>query len=653
MRRFLAPSLAALLAACGADAPPESVFDTVDLRSGETLPQGSCEHFNPQRTAFFGDLHVHTMLSTDAYNFGVRVTPDDAYRYAFGQTIQLPLDDDPFGRDVKIDRPLDFAAVTDHAEFLGEMRLCTDPSSPVYQADFCLTIREGSGRDPAMVMRIMAPFSLRSTDVCGDDGERCGVAAEAVWEDTVAAAEGWQDRGKDCERTTFPAYEYSSYRLGSNLHRNVIFRNAVVPARPVSYLDAIREWDLWRILKERCIDGDDSCDVLAIPHNSNISNGRMFAVDYPGAGNDDERRARAELRMQLEPVVEIMQHKGDSECRNGLPGVLADTDELCDFEPFENFAMARGREDFEAEACYDGPMADSIPHLGPDCLSPRSYVRNALVEGLQQEALLGVNPFKLGIIASTDTHNGLAGGVEERRFPGHLGLGDATPEQRVQYSTEIAGNTSNNPGGLVGVWAEENSRDALFDAMQRREVFGTSGPRIQPRFFGSWDFPATLCQQPDNIARADELGVPMGGDLPLRSNSGSPQFFTAALADADSYPLQQLQIIKGWLDAEGQQHSQVFTVAGNPDNGAGVNLDTCEAYGEGEQQLCAVWTDPNFNPDEKALYYLRVVENPSCRYSAWQCLELPKERRPAQCEAPPVSPVIQERAWSSPIWYSN
>ncbi len=634
------------LAACSADRSPESVYAVAEF--GNPTPAEPCTDYSPERRAFFGDLHVHTSLSSDAYSFGVTETPEDAYRYAFGGDMALT-----GGRSTRLDRPLDFAAVTDHAEFLGEMTLCTNPDSGVYNARFCSAIREGTGREPTLVARIMAPFRLRDKETCGTDGERCGLATADSWQQTVETAERWNDRSADCQRTTFAAYEYSSFRLGSNLHRNVVFKSSAVPQRPVSYLEAIREWDLWRILKEHCIDGSDNCDVLAIPHNSNISNGRMFAVDYPGADSKAEQQARARLRSTLEPIVEIMQHKGDSECRNDLPGVLADTDELCEFEQFEDFAMARGREGYQAEACYAGPFADALPHLGPDCLSPLSYVRNALVEGLAQKELLGINPYKLGIIASTDTHNGLAGGVNERDFPGHLGTGDATPQQRVQYSQEIAGNTSNNPGGLVGVWAEQNRREDLFDAMKRREVFGTSGPRIQPRLFAGWSLPENLCEQADNIKVAYQQAVPMGGDLPVHTDDTAPQFFAAAMADPTSTALQQLQIVKGWIDQNGEQRTRVFTVAGDANNGATVDPATCAPQGTGSPQLCTVWQDNDFDPNTNALYYLRVVENPSCRYSAWQCLSLEGEDRPAHCDNPPVSPIIQERAWSSPIWYGG
>jgi len=653
------PTVAAALlaAACGTDAPPESVFAVADFRADKhRVERLRCNHFSEQRRAFFGDLHVHTAISGDAYGFGVRVDPDGAYRYAFGGTIRLPLDGDPESRPVAIDRPLDFAAVTDHAEFFGEGVVCRDPGDSAYSLEFCKAIRSADGRDPAMLTRIMAPISLRDAEVCGDDGERCGKAAETVWESIIAAAEEWNDTGENCERTTFVAYEYSSFRMGSNLHRNVIFRNAAVPRRPISYLDAIREWELWRILKERCLEGSDDCDVLAIPHNSNISNGRMFKVDYPGLYSDADKAARAGLRMELEPIVEIMQHKGDSECRNGLTGVLGGIDEFCDFEKFENLAFAATTGSAAVGDCYDGPLMDWIPQLGPRCLSRNSYVRYALIEGMRQEERLGVNPFKFGIVASTDTHNAMAGGVQEKNFPGHLGNGDATAAQRVRYSRDIPGNASNGPGGLVGVWAEENTRDSIFDAMQRREVFGTSGPRIRPRFFGGWDLPEDLCANPDMIAEAYAGAVPMGGDLPARSGD-SPGFLVSAAADAGTaefpgVPLQRLQVIKAWSDEEGNHRQRVFEVAGDPDNGASVDPENCAPRGEGHAQLCAVWKDPEFDPGRRAVYYLRALENPSCRYTAWQCLSLPAEERPEDCGNPRISPIIQERAWSSPIWYT-
>lgn len=646
-----------LLGACGTDLPPESVFTVADFRAEKSkVERPRCNQYSETRSAFFGDLHVHTSYSNDAYSFGVRVDPDGAYSYAFGETIRLPLGDDFEAREVRIDRPLDFAGVTDHSEFFGEAALCLDQSNPAYKLEFCNTFRTGKGRQIALASKIMLPFPNRDREVCGADGEKCGKAAETTWRKIIATAEQWNDTSENCERTAFVAYEYSSHRLGSNLHRNVIFRNAVVPQRPISYIDTIREWELWRILKEHCIEGSELCDVLAIPHNSNISNGRMFNIDYPGTASDEEKAARARLRMEIEPIIEIMQHKGDSECRNGLTGVLGGVDELCEFEKFENFVLSDDNGEIDAGDCYDGPFADAIPHLGPNCLTRNSYVRYALTEGLRQEQEIGENPFKFGITASTDTHNGLAGGVQEKNFPGHLGNGDSRASERVQFSAEIAGNASNGPGGLIGIWAEQNTRDALFDAMRRKEVFGTSGPRIQPRFFGGWDLPADLCADPDMLERAYRNGVPMGGDLPTRAGK-APQFLVSALADAGTEdfpgnPLQRLQVIKGWVAGNGDHHQRIYDVAGDPNNGASVDLNTCTPRGKGFPQLCTVWEDPEFDPAQRAVYYLRAVENPSCRYTAWQCLSLPPGERPADCDSPLIGPVIQERAWSSPIWYT-
>jgi hypothetical protein len=396
--------------------------------------------------------------------------------------------------------------------------------------------------------------------------------------------------------------------------------------------------------------------VLAIPHNSNISNGRMFAVDYPGVSGREAQAARAELRRAIEPVVEIMQHKGDSECRPGVPGILGSDDALCGFEKFENNAFRHGGDGDPGE-CWDGPLADWIPHLGPNCVSHRSYVRYALVEGLREEARIGINPFKFGIMASTDTHNGLAGGVEERSWPGHLGIADGVILNRLDPKPGVMGNMANGPGGLIGVWAVENSRDAIFEALRRREVFGTSGPRIRPRFFAGWDYPADLCDDPELLARADAGGVPMGGDLPKRpAERGAPTFAVWAARDPGTIAapgglLQRIQIVKGWVDEGGELHEAVIDVAGG-ENGAGVNPATCEPSGPGNDMLCAVWRDPDFDPVRSAVYYARIVENPSCRYSTWQCLGLPAGDRPPGCDESQIEPIQQERAWTSPIWYS-
>jgi len=653
-------ALAALLSACGPDAPDPSHYAVPE--GLEDTPREACAHRDERKMALWGDLHVHTMLSTDAWNYDLQVRPDGAYRYAFGGEILLPPNDEHGRgtRTVRIDRPLDFAAVTDHAEFMGEQSVCTDEVSPAYYTEMCQQIRDATQpTDSPLGFKIMNPIAARETEICGDDLSRCDEALSRIWSEVIDAAEKWNDTSEACERTAFIAYEYSSFRLGSNLHRNVIFRGSVVPKRPISYMDVKREWDLWSLLDSQCNESDTGCEAIAIPHNSNISNGRMFNIDYPGTSSVEEEAERARLRIKVEPIVEIMQHKGDSECRRGLPGVIGVDDALCEFEKFENSAFRYRNGDEPPRECYDGFLQDSIPHMGPNCLSRRSYVRYALADGLAEEARIGVNPFKFGLMASTDTHNAMAGGVEERTWPGHLGIADGTLEARLRPGDEGMGNYTNGPGGLIGVWAEENSRDSIFDAMQRKEVFGTSGPRIEPRFYGGWGLQTGICGGADVVGDVLGLGgvaVPMGGDLPPREGQGSPSFAVWATRDAGTNEapgglLQRLQIVKGWVDDDGIVHEEVVDVAGGP-NDADVDPNTCTPRGAGHDVLCGVWRDPDFDPERRAVYYARAVENPSCRYHAWQCLGLPAGDRPGACDDDLMQDVQQERAWTSPIWYT-
>ncbi|MCA9510998.1 MAG: DUF3604 domain-containing protein, partial [Myxococcales bacterium] len=616
-----------------------------------------CEEHDELRRPYFGDLHVHTSFSSDARQYDLALEPADAYRYAFGEPVGLPPLDASGAptRTVRIDRPLDFAAVTDHSEFLGETLLCADASSEVYESESCRAIRAArTPIDSPLGKFIMLPFPWRHDDVCGADNARCLARTAVAWRAIVDAAEAWNDPSSRCARTTFIGYEYSSHRLGSNLHRNVIFRNATVPPRPISYLEVQREWELWARLQETCDATGTGCDSIAIPHNSNISNGRMFAVDYPGAWGSAAQAERARLRALSEPMVEVMQHKGDSECLPNAPGgILGDADELCDFEKYELPILGD-----DPGECWDGPLADAIPRLGPKCLSPGSYARYALTVGLREEQRLGVNPFRFGLMASTDTHNALAGGVAERSFPGHLGIADADLAVRATLSTGTYGNAHNNPGGLVGAWATENARDAIFDAFVRREVFGTSGPRIAPRLFAGFDLDPDLCDDPGAIAKAYASGVPMGGVLEAGAAPAAEgralRLFALAHRDpgAPGAPgglLQRIQIVKGWVDADGALHERVVDVAGTPDGAADVDLATCAPRGPGHDALCTVWTDPDFDPALPAVYYARVVENPSCRYDQWQCLEA-GDAAPASCAEPGRVRTIQERAWTSPVW---
>jgi hypothetical protein len=539
---------------------------------------------------------------------------------------------------------LDFAAVTDHSEFICEVEACTTHGSFGFESETCQLFRQGGSLGQTVLGILTAQDEpMRLTDVCGEDGTACLPFTGEVWQRTINAANDAYDRTERCEFTTFVGYEYTANTGISTLHRNVIFRGDQVPF-PTTYIEQPTPQGLWRELRTTCLEVDIDCDVLAIPHNSNESNGNMFFVEYPGAANSEEERAQAQLRGDLEPLMEVYQHKGDSECMNGLSGIVGAPDELCEFEK-------RPRAVFED--CGDVPGSGGV--AGGGCFSRLDFLRGALLEGLREDARLGVNPYRLGVIASTDTHNGAPGSIEEEDFIGHRGATDDTLDKRLGPAQRRAGPTF-SPGGLAGVWAEENTREGLFDALRRREVFGTSGPRIAVRFFGGWQLDDDLCGNPEMVAEADREGVPMGSVLPPRSpDSAAPRFVVSALKDIGTQArvgaaLQRLQVIKGWI-ANGEAHEQVFDVAGDPNNGASVDLTTCERTGTGAASLCTVWSDPDFDPSQHAFYYARVIENPSCRWNAFSCLGLMGEERPEGCDDPEVAQTVQERAWTSPIWY--
>lgn len=659
-------AIALALSACGLlpEAPGSQEWDPPGgpATAQALLPREPCADRDPLRQPLFGDLHVHTAYSMDARISETLLTPDDAYRFALGEPIELvPLDDQGNGtRQIRIDRPLDFAAVTDHAEWMGEVAICIDPNNAAYDTVSCQIFRgeEDSwlawlfgvdGNDQRVVG--IVGIGGRNGEVCGDDGSACRHATKSVWERTQESAERYYDRSAACAFTTFPAWEYSRSPGRSKIHRNVIFRNEIVPELPISWMDTPTEQDLWVRLTERCLDPDVGCDVLAIPHNPNLSNGNMFHVWYRDLP-PDEQRTQAELRAAMEPIVEIMQTKGESECANGLAGVIGGRDELCDFE------KVRGVDSQEPEDCYDGTGEGAL--AGRGCRSRLDYARYALIEGLRERERIGVNPYKLGFVGSTDTHNGNPGGVLESSYAGADGYEDMTAAQRLSTVADGEGQSrkeiSRNPGGLAGLWAEENSRDSLFDAMRRREAFATSGPRIAPRFFGGWDLPVDLCDREDFVQLGYTLGVPMGADLPDTTNAQSPTFAVMAAADPGTadHPggrLQRIQIVKGWVGPHGHFHQAVYEVAGTTNNGASVDLATCETSGPGYASLCGVWRDPEFDPNNAAVYYARVIENPSCRWSWRQCLAFAPGDRPAGCNDETIPKVIHERAWTSPIWY--
>jgi hypothetical protein len=614
-------SMAVAAAACGADPDPRA----------EVL--GRCADHDPARRPFFGDLHVHTSLSLDANLKGTQLGPVEAYRFARGESVGLPPYDAQGGsaRTLQLGRPLDFVALTDHAEFLGLMQTCTTPGAPGYDHPNCVNYRTSPS---AAFLGLNAALSLEGAIApapCTDNG--CPQATLDAWAQVQESAEAAYDRTAACQFTSFVAYEWSGSPGTRNLHRNVIFRNHVVPRTPFTYFDSDDPEDLWEALARQCIDADGACDALTIPHNSNLSNGLMFEQLRRDGSPFDADYVRT--RAAMEPLVEVFQHKSDSEC---LPEQAEGGDALCSFEKSPYHTL-------------------SASTLGGDRVpaNPRDYIRDALGQGLALEAQLGTNPFAYGMVASTDTHQSIPGAVDEETFAGHGGAGAAATDWRPD---RLADPAWFNPGGLAVLWAEENSREALFAAMRRREAYGTSGPRIVLRFFAG-DYADDLCAQPDLAARGYATGVPMGADLP--AEVVAPAFAVWAQRDPGTatrpgLPLQRVQIVKGWLEG-GAPRFQVFDVAGDANNGASVDLATCTPTGAGADELCTVWRDPSYDPAVRAFYYARAVENPSCRWHTAACRALgvdcaaggvPPEH--AGCCDPDMEATIQERAWSSPIW---
>jgi hypothetical protein len=608
-----------------------------------------CADYAATRQPFFGDLHVHTRYSADAYIDGTRGTPRDAYAFARGARVLTPDRNEAQTREVEIDRPLDFAAVTDHSEFIGEVTLCTDPASAVYDADICQQLR-GLDNSFEVTVNWLFPAGIPepppSLPFCAELGVDCDAAAVSAWTDMQAAAEEAYDRTSSCSFTTFIGYEHTASLLGRHMHRNVIFRNDRVPATPSSQLETARDGNpqgVWKAIEDGCLNAGFGCDAVIIPHNSNLSDGQNFVDPLDAA---DARR-----RSEREPLAEVFQLKGSSECRfDRLAGRGAGTeDELCAFEQLRN--------------------AHQIPGLPPPAIDEyprRNLVRNALKDGLVFEEQLGANPFKFGLIGSTDNHNAIAGAVIEGIRSEAEASDGATP------AFSIWEGRSNNPGGLAVVWAEENSRDAIFAALRRRETYATSGTRPIVRFFAGALGDVT-CDRADLVERAYEQGTPMGGTIGPADGSPAPRFVVHALADAGvagrpGAPLQRVQIVKGWVGGDGQAHETVVDVAGSRGSG-GVGPD-CSPLESGVQELCAVWEDPEFDPEQRSFYYARVLEVPTCRWNTILCRQVGVDPLSASCAAQAQAagedyedccpdpagesfydPLTQERAWTSPIWY--
>ncbi|MCZ6829563.1 MAG: DUF3604 domain-containing protein [Gammaproteobacteria bacterium] len=620
---ILAVTLALLsllaLAGCGRVDDPTRL-SKLDIENPEPPPALDTVEYRDTRNLLWGDLHVHTSLSYDAYGMGVRVMPDDAYRYFKGGTISHGA-----GYAVRAKRPINFAAVTDHAEFLGAPRhLAGDRAeesalpgilatgSPLKITwHWLYTMLTASNEDPA------ATYG----DIPGLDE-----VANAAWKKTIAAAQAHNDPGRF---SAFIAFEYSSMPGGQNLHRNVIFRGSNVIERPFSAIDSENPEDLWTVLEEQRDKGNDN---LAIPHNGNASNGLMYdRTTYSGRELDADYAAR---RMANEPISEIFQVKGSSETHP----------ELSPADPFAAHEL----------------FTTIFNAAGDTGKVPGSYARDALRTGLEYQRGQQFNPYQFGVIGSSDSHNGTMAD-EEDNFYGKQPLMDGTAAQRLGKvfllpdSVRRTGQWGSQ--GLAAVWAHENSRDSIFDALRRRETYATTGPRMTLRFFGGWGFDTDILSSNDWIEKAYANGVPMGGELSAYQQQNAPRFVVVSAKDPLGANLDRLQIIKAWVDDKGISHEIIYDIAGAgereidpatgllPAIGSTVNVrEATYTNTIGATQLAKVWEDPDFNPHQPAFYYARLIEIPTPRYSTYDAKALGVEA--------PEPTTIQERAVSSAIWYA-
>ena len=567
------------------------------------------------RQVWFGELHIHSAWSFDSYFLEVRSTPDDAYRFNRGYAI-----DHYGGETVRSRAPLDFMALTDHAEYLRFGQILTDENHPLSQTEF----GKRFASDDANISR---PAFEQMTGKDPDDfpvfpGTMEIDAARSVWSEYVALADKYYEPGKF---TTFVGYEYTALPEKQNLHRNVIFAGMDVPGLPFSSVQSINPEDLWAWMDAARASGSD---LLAIPHNANLSNGLMF--DSTDTAGNDIDAAYAALRMRNEPLVEITQIKGTSETHPAL----SPNDEWADFEILDTLIAAHTT-------------------VGK---TEGSYAREALLNGIEMQSDRGINPYRFGMIGSSDGHNSTSP-VDEDNYTGKMGAMDGTPELRRKGNAIHPSNASYSAAGLTGVWAEENTRESIFAALRRKETFATSGTRIRLHLFAGWNYSSDILAAADWQSQAYATGTPMGGTLSPGTGNESPKLILRAMKDPASAWLQRAQIVKGWVEG-GERREQVFDVACSdglspdpethrcPDNGATVDIETCDySKTSGDTQFAVVWEDPAFDPGQHAFYYARVIENPTCRWSTWEA------NRHGWPLLDNVPATLQERAWSSPIWY--
>jgi Protein of unknown function (DUF3604) len=589
---------------------------------GPTVAPALAQVKNPEREAYFGETHVHTSWSLDAFSIGNTLTnPGDAYRYFKGEPIKHPL-----GYEVKIDTPLDWAGVTDHSEYAGVVNMANEPGSAVsklpeaQQLILKARTKEEMTRVALYAINVLASGppvkALMAPEIAG-----------TVWKRNVELAEKANEPRKF---TAFCSYEWTSMPNNMNLHRNIFFKDcAKVPALPFSALDSKHPVDLWNWMDVQRKAGNE---LLAISHNANLSDGRMFPTEVDTKGRPIDA-AYAASRMRNEPLIEIKQLKGTSETHPLL-------------SPNDEFAS------FELMSVLLGNPPGRIPHI------VGSYARQALKDGLAMQDTRRFNPYKFGFGAASDSHNTAVPYRQDNFFGGHS-FTDGTIEARMS-GTMVGGMfdaRTESTSGLTGVWAEENTRASLFEAMQRKETFAVSGPRIKVRLFGGWEYAAGTGDQPDWVKTGYAKGVPMGGDLPP-AKAKAPNFIVWAVKDPTSGNLDRIQIVKGWTK-NGQSFEKIFDVvwAGDrkpdkwtgtvPPIGSTVDVEKGTYTNTlGAVELKTVWTDPEFDPSLHAFYYARVLEIPTPRWTTIQAAKLGV--------APPdvVSATLQERAWTSPIWYS-
>ncbi|MHC4945148.1 MAG: DUF3604 domain-containing protein [Planctomycetota bacterium] len=581
---------------------------------------------------FWGDTHLHTFLSLDAALFGVTMGPEDAYRFALGEEVTCAT-----GQRVRLSRPLDFLVVSDHSEGLGFIpRLIGgDPQIMEYEHGkrWRSMIKAGGEQGVKAALELIDMYSKGDFPIDLLQNEK---AIRSAWDEMIEAADKYNEPGRF---TAFIGYEWTSLiEPGNNLHRVVIFRDDGDRAgriMPFSALDSQDPEDLWKALT--AYEEKTGGHVLAIPHNGNLSNGMMFALSR--LNGDPITREYAEERIRWEPIYEVTQIKGDGEAHP----FLSPDDEFADYETWDvgNLNLSQAKQ--------------------PEMLQ-HEYARSALKLGLLLESKVGVNPYKFGMIGSTDSHTALATAAEENFFGKHSGTepnAGRIDHPAMTFGDLVIMGWEQASSGYAAVWAHENTREALFDSMERKEVYATTGSRITVRFFGGWDFEAKDAQTrlPGDIGY--QKGVPMGGDLSKAPDGKAPTFLVAARKDPMSGNLDRLQIIKGWIDGRGALHEKIYDVAVSDDREIGADGRCKTPVGNtvdvknatwtntiGDPELITVWKDPDFNPAFRAFYYLRVLEIPTPRWTAYDAKFYGLE------VGPEVRMTTQERAYTSPIWYS-